>query len=134
MNREPMLQIRNLAIAQDQGGKPALDHVNLSLREGEVVALIGESGSGKTTLALSVLGWIRRGLTVRDGRVKFDGVDMLASDEKTLRRMRGHDVAYIAQSAAQSFNPRLRLNDQVIEPALIQIGRASCRERVCQYV
>src|SRR3546814_4382972 len=45
--------------------------------------------------------------------------------------MRGHDVAYIAQSAAQSFNPRIRLNDQVIEPALIrrQLSRQAALER-----
>ncbi|MGB6008105.1 ABC transporter ATP-binding protein [Castellaniella sp.] len=120
MNREPLLQVRDLAIERDQDGRFTLDRVSIAVQEGEVLALIGESGSGKTTLALSALGWVRPGLAVSHGAVHFGGVDMLAADGKTLRGMRGHDVAYIAQSAAQSFNPRLRLSDQVIEPALVR--------------
>lgn len=120
MSQAALLEIKDLLIAPAYGGKPAVNGVSLTVREGEVLALIGESGSGKTTLALSALGRVRPGLAAQRGVVRLDGVDMLTANDKILRAMRGHKIAYIAQSAAMSFNQRLRLDDQVIEPALIR--------------
>ncbi|KAA0911275.1 ABC transporter ATP-binding protein [Pusillimonas sp. ANT_WB101] len=115
----PLLEIKNLQVFPTLGLRPAVNNISLTVNKGEVLALIGESGSGKTTLALSALGHIRSGLVARNGTVTLDGVDMFHVNKRRLRSMRGSVVSYIAQSAAMSFNQRMRLDKQVTEPALI---------------
>lgn len=115
---EVLLSIDGLAISTT-AGKPVLQGVSLQVARGEVLALIGASGSGKTTLALSALGHLRPGLMHAGGDVRLTGTDMLRADPKTLSAMRGRSAAYIAQSAAAAFNPRIRLADQVVESALL---------------
>lgn len=117
MNGSPLLHIDNLLVTPSVGGRPVVNNVSLTVAKGEVLALIGESGSGKTTLALSALGRVRPGLTVRCGSVRLDGRDMISASQGDLRRLRGRAVSYIAQSAAMSFNQRMRLDRQVTEPA-----------------
>lgn len=112
----PVLSVEGLRIA-DNAGNPILSDISVELARGEVLALIGASGSGKTTLALTALGHLRPGLRHIGGRVALDGTDMLAAETAELRRLRGSRVAYVAQSAAASFNPRIRLMDQVTETA-----------------
>ncbi|TPJ33481.1 ABC transporter ATP-binding protein [Mesorhizobium sp. B2-6-5] len=117
MTASPLLEIKNLLVSPSAFGRDVVNNVSLSVARGEVLALIGESGSGKTTLALSSLGRIRPGLTVRGGNVLLDGRDLISAPASELRRLRGRTVAYIAQSAAMSFNQRMRLDRQVTEPA-----------------
>ena len=90
-----------------------------SVNKGEVLALIGESGSGKSTIALALMGYARAGCRLAGGTVDVAGHPMLALGERQLAALRGRTVAYIAQSAAASFNPSRRIMDQVIESALI---------------
>jgi peptide/nickel transport system ATP-binding protein len=122
---DAVLRIQSLVIGPQNGGAPVVDGVSLTIRPGEVLALIGESGSGKSTVALTCLGHVRPGLEVREGSVHLDGTEMLSLDAEALRNSRGRRVAYVAQSAAASFNPSLRLNPQVIEPARVHRTRGA---------
>jgi len=111
------IEVENLRIA---AGEVTLVHdVSFTVEPGQVLALIGESGSGKTTIALALMGYARRGCRIASGRVQVGEVDVLALPESGKRRLRGRKIAYIAQSAAASFNPSRRLLDQVVEPALL---------------
>lgn len=120
---DSVLTVAELSIATT-AGTTVLDGVSLQVRRGEVVALIGASGSGKTTLALAALGHLRPGLVPAGGSVQLDGTDMLNAPQAVLNRMRGRTAAYIAQSAAAAFNPRLRLGEQVVESALLHRSQA----------
>jgi peptide/nickel transport system ATP-binding protein len=109
--------VEDLAVMAGQ--TTLVDHLSFSIRPGEVLALIGESGSGKTTTALALMGFARRGCRISEGRVRIGDTDVLSLGARAMRDLRGHTVAYIAQSAAASFNPSRSILDQVVEPAVL---------------
>jgi peptide/nickel transport system ATP-binding protein len=102
----------------DDAGKTLVDGVDLILRRGEVLGLIGESGAGKTTIGLAALAYSRPGCQVASGHIVFNGVDLRSMPRPARRKLRGQRIAYVAQSAAASFNPAKRLYKQVCESAI----------------
>ncbi|MFV0472990.1 MAG: ABC transporter ATP-binding protein [Pikeienuella sp.] len=116
----PLLRIRGLSITARAAGKEItlVKGVDLDLARGEVVGLIGESGAGKSTLGLAAMGFARDGCRISAGVVEFDDTDLTKTSESARRRLRGARVAYVAQSAAASFNPAHTLLEQTIEAPL----------------
>ena len=111
-----LLEIDQLKIdaRKDDGSlMPIVKGVSLKVNRGEVLALIGESGSGKTTIALSALGYTKPGLEFTSGEVRLDGKDVITMGANEKRLMRGQKVAYLAQSAAATFNPAMTIGEQV---------------------
>ncbi len=118
----PVLRVKQLAIdaRRDDGSTiPIVQDITFDVRRGQVVALIGESGSGKTTISLAALGYAKPGLEFAGGEVLLNGRDVLTADIHELRDLRGQEVAYLAQSAAATFNPALTIGEQVTESAVI---------------
>ncbi|MDF0732187.1 ABC transporter ATP-binding protein [Pseudomonas entomophila] len=124
MSDTPLLQIRDLHIEghSDDTWHPLVRGVDLTLQRGEVLGLIGESGAGKSTLGLAAMGYVRDGCRISGGSVRFDGQELVGAHPDALRRLRGLRIAYVAQSAAASFNPAHRLIDQHVETAVINGG------------
>lgn len=119
---EVIFEARNLHIsarAEDGTEIPIVKGVDFKVRRGEVVALIGESGSGKTTISLSALGYCKPGLEFTGGEAMLLGEDVTKKTTDELRPSRGENVAYLAQSAAATFNPSIRINEQVTEAPVL---------------
>ncbi|WP_213164117.1 ABC transporter ATP-binding protein [Kaustia mangrovi] len=117
---EPLLTMRGLRIEgfSDEAWHEIVKGLDLTLHRGEVLGLIGESGAGKSTVGLAAMGYARPGCRISGGKIVFDGQDIMALSEAGRRRLRGVRVAYVAQSAAASFNPAHRLIDQYAEAAV----------------
>jgi len=122
VEKKVVFEAKNLCInaVRDDGSElPIVKGVDFQVREGEVVALIGESGSGKTTIALSALGYCKPGLKISEGNTLLFDQDLSSMNIEELRQIRGEKVAYLAQSAIATFNPALKINEQVTESAVI---------------
>ena len=116
-----LLNIRDLRIEGRSGEDwtEIVHGVDLTLRRGEVMGLIGESGAGKSTIGLAAMGYARDGCRISGGKIEFDGMDLTTTPQDDLRALRGSRIAYVAQSAAASFNPSHRLIDQHTEGPML---------------
>ena len=117
---EILLEINGLKIQgfSDEKWHDIVNGVDICLRRGEVMGLIGESGAGKSTLGLAAMGYTQPGCRITDGEINFDGVDLARLKETEKRKYWGSRMTYVAQSAAASFNPAHRLIKQTTASAI----------------
>ena len=116
LNR-PLLEVKGLRIEglSEKGWQEIVRGVNLQLKRGEILGLIGESGAGKSTIGLAAMGFARDGCRITAGEIIFDGIELSSAPENEKRKLRGTRISYVAQSAAAAFNPAHRLLDQFAE-------------------
>jgi peptide/nickel transport system ATP-binding protein len=122
MEKEKLFEVKDLRISarNDEGVEiPIVKGVSFDVNKGEVVALIGESGSGKTTISLASLAYTKPGLEFSGGQALLNGEDVLTMAPLRQREIRGANVAYLAQSAAATFNPAITIGEQVTESAVL---------------
>jgi peptide/nickel transport system ATP-binding protein len=121
-----LLQIKDLTLSHGQ--RRLVDGLNLSVNEGEILALAGESGSGKSLTALSVLGLAPPGLEVK-GQILLEGQDLLTVPTLALRHIRGGAIGMVFQEPMTALNPLMRIGDQIAEGLILHRGASASEAR-----
>ena len=112
-----LLEIANLTVefATATGSLRAVDGVNLSVNEGEIVSIVGESGSGKSVAMLALMGLLPWTAKVSADSMLFDGQDLLGMNDKQRRKIIGKDISMIFQEPMTSLNPCFTVGYQITE-------------------
>lgn len=123
-----ILNIENCTIYYEEQ-EAAVDHVSLSVGEQEIVSIVGESGSGKTTLIRAILGILPPGGKVTEGKILFQGKNILELDEAALQKIRGTEIAMIFQDVGASLDPIRIVESQYRESILAhrKMPKNECR-------
>lgn len=134
---EHLLSVQNLSVDFSVAGKitHAVKQISFDITKGETVALVGESGSGKSVSALSVLKLLPYPAASHpSGQILFKGKDLMSSDERDLRRVRGDEITMIFQEPMTSLNPLHTIERQVGEILGLHGGfsEAQAKDRILE--
>ncbi|MGB3565612.1 MAG: ABC transporter ATP-binding protein, partial [Priestia megaterium] len=97
------------------GEVTAVDNVSLQLNKGEVLGIVGESGSGKSVTSESILQLLDEDLTSYDGKILFEGKNLLDMSSKQIQKLRGNEISMIFQDPMSSLNPVMPIGKQIAE-------------------
>ena len=130
---EYLLAIENLKtyFYTREGVVPAVDGVNLTIKPGGTLALVGESGCGKSVTALSIMRLIPRppGKIV-EGRIMFNGENLLEKTESEMRAIRGNEISMIFQEPMTALNPVFNVGRQISEALILHQGLSKGEARL----
>lgn len=126
-----LLTIRNLRVsfATVTGRFYAVKGVDISVEQGEVLAIVGESGSGKSVSMLAVMGLLPAGALVEANEMTFDGQDLLGLSDAQRRRLIGKDMAMIFQEPITSLNPCFTVGFQIEETLRLHLRLSKRQSR-----
>lgn len=128
-----LLSVIHLTIAVEQSNEQSLllNDLNFSIRQNEVLGLIGKSGSGKTLTALSLLGLLPPTLRILSGEIIFQGKNLLRMPPRELRQVRGKDIVMIFQDALGALNPVIPVGEQIADVirAHLPVNQKTARAR-----
>ena len=124
VDQKPYLEVKNLDIrfSTREGILHAVKNVSFSLEEGKTLAIVGESGSGKTVSALALTRLLPDAPVCEiEGRVLYQGTDLLRLNGREIRKYRGKEIAYIFQEPAASLNPVFSIGYQIEEAVKLHL-------------
>ena len=112
-----MLHVRNLktTFPTDRGIVKAVDGVDFSLKNGEIVGLVGESGCGKSMTMLSILRLVPPPGKVDSGEIIFEGKNLVNATPSEMRKIRGKKISMIFQDPMTTLNPVFKIGEQIRE-------------------
>ncbi len=115
-----ILEIRdlNVDLFTERGVLPVLSHINLNLKEGEILGVVGESGCGKSMLASAIMGLVDKPGKITGGEILFDSEDLVSAGKKRLQEIRGNAISMIFQEPMTSLNPLMSCGKQITEVIL----------------
>ncbi|MBE5915683.1 MAG: ABC transporter ATP-binding protein [Pseudobutyrivibrio ruminis] len=118
---ENYLSIRDLVVEYSSGGEivQAVNGVDLDLKKGETIGLVGETGAGKSTIAKAILRILQSPpATIKQGEIELDGSNLLKLSEKEMQKIRGNKIAMIFQDPMTALNPTMTVGEQINEVVL----------------
>ena len=122
---EKLVDIRNLKtyFYTEDGVVPAVDGVNLYIKRGETLGVVGESGCGKSVTSLSIMQLVSKPSgKIVEGEILFEGEDLVKKSEAEMRKIRGNDISMIFQEPMTSLNPVYTIGDQIAEAIMLHQG------------
>ncbi|NUM47912.1 MAG: ABC transporter ATP-binding protein [Anaerolineales bacterium] len=127
-NSQPLLEVHNLKtyFFTEDGVVKAVDGIDFYVSPGEVLGLVGESGCGKSVTSLSIMRLVGIPGKIIEGKVTFEGRNLLELSESEMVDMRGNRMSMIFQQPQSSLNPVFKVGDQVAE--VLQIHRDMGKE------
>jgi peptide/nickel transport system ATP-binding protein len=133
---EMLLEIKDLSVEYqtDDATIYAVNHVDLAMKKGQTLGLVGETGAGKTTIAKSILGILPRPQSkITSGEIIFDGQNLLSLREKEIQKIRGNKIAMIFQDPMTALNPIEKVGFQIAEAVRRhnKISAKEAQERAC---
>jgi len=135
--RKKLLEIKGLKTTffTDNGQIPAVDDIDFSVHEGEILGIVGESGSGKSVTSLSIMGLIPSPPgKITGGAILLDGKNIAKCTDKQMQKIRGKDIAMIFQEPMTSLNPLFTIGDQLKEAILIHNPKWTKKEAFARAV
>ena len=133
---DPLLSVQDLRVSfhTDDGVVHAVDGISYEVSAGHTLGIVGESGSGKTVSSLTALGLTRSRGSRIEGRIMFDGHDMVPMPDERLRRIRGNDMAMIFQDPLSALHPFYKVGFQLVEAmrAHRSISKSAARARAIE--
>ena len=132
---EELLKIENLRVGiQTPAGKvEAVRDVSLTLKAGEVLAIVGESGCGKSILCKAIMKLLPKSAKIEGGTIWANGTDITGFSDRQIRKLRGKLFSMVFQDPLTSLNPTLTVGSQIAEAVLVhspRLSREAVRERV----
>ena len=117
MSQNTVLEIKDLEVElySDKGPLPVIDKVNLSIKEGEIVGIVGESGCGKSMLASAIMNLLNSPAQIAAGTIFYEGQDMTTLSSKEFQKIRGNEISMIFQEPMTSLNPLMKVGKQIEE-------------------
>jgi peptide/nickel transport system ATP-binding protein len=130
MTAQPLLDVHDLTVefSTRRGVVKAVQHVDISVGQGETLGIVGESGSGKSVTSYAVMRILDRAGKIAEGSVMFSGIDVKTASEDEMRDLRGREISMIVQNPRAALNPIRKVGDQ-IEDVLRQHVQTSSLDR-----
>jgi peptide/nickel transport system ATP-binding protein len=132
-DREVVLSVENLSVSYmtKRGNVPAVRDVSFRIHRRQALGLVGESGCGKSTTAMAIMAYLGSNAKVANGRVIFEGQNLLTLRDDELRRIRGNRIAMVYQDPLATLNPVLTIGDQMTEVLTVhrQMGGKQAYQR-----
>ena len=117
MSQSTVLEMKDLEVElySEKGPLPVIDKVNLSIKEGEIVGIVGESGCGKSMLASAIMNLLNSPAQIAAGTIFYEGQDMTTLSSKEFQKIRGNEISMIFQEPMTSLNPLMKVGKQIEE-------------------
>ncbi len=133
MSQSTVLEIKDLEVElySEKGPLPVIDKVNLSIKEGEIVGVVGESGCCKSMLASAIMNLLNSPAQIAAGTIFYEGQDMTTLSTKEFQKIRGNEISMIFQEPMTSLNPLMKVGKQIEEAikAHEKVTTAELKER-----
>ena len=133
MSQSTVLEMKDLKVGlySEKGPLPVIDKVNLSIKEGEIVGIVGESGCGKSMLASAIMNLLNSPAQIAAGTIFYEGQDMTTLSSKEFQKIRGNEISMIFQEPMTSLNPLMKVGKQIEEAikAHEKVSNAELKER-----
>jgi peptide/nickel transport system ATP-binding protein len=116
-NSDIVLDVNNLTIAYEtrKGDVEAVRNASFTVKKGETIGLVGESGCGKSTIAFGIVNFLGPNGKITQGKVQFQGEELVGRSESELKKLRGNRIAMVFQDPMQALNPSVKLGEQLAE-------------------